>query len=247
MTEDIIRIKLEGVKNMSKSVLEVTPIKISSSELTLNDVRIGRVGFGSGEEGVVVVEDGDAALGLDKIEREECNERGAKREARGRGRESGVQGETGAGDEDGKADGRNVEIAFRKEIQGHGIKTERRGQGEDIPAEGKGKDRTGVAKIKSRQGHGESAEESGDGPERKRFGHGKGVEIVHVDGDEEFTDVARKYGWNGEEEFPGSEGRTIDIDSGRETAEGGDARNEIDGESDEKGSESRGDGANLGT
>jgi len=227
--------------------IEVAAIEVRGGDLSVHEVGVGRVRFGSGEEGVVVVEDGDAAFGLEKIASEEGDERGSESEAGGRGREAREEGETGAGDEDGKAHGRNVEIALGEEVGGNGIEAEGGGQGEDKPAEGKGKDRTGVAKIKSRQGRGESAEESGDGPERKRFGHGKGVEIVHVDGDEEFTDVARKYGWNGEEEFPGSEGRTIDIDSGRETSEGGDAGKEIDGESDEKGSESRGDGANLGT
>ena len=247
MAEDVLGIQLDGTKDVRQGGIQVATIKVGCGDLTLNDVGVGRVRFGGGEQGVIVVEYRNAALGLDKIESEECDERGGESEAGGRGRKPGIQGEAGGGGEDGKAHGRNVEIALGEEVGGDGIEAESGGQSKDKPAKSEGEDRTGVTKIESREGHGEGAEESGDGPEGERFGHGEGVEIVHVDGDEEFADIAGKYGRNGEEEFPGRKGRTINIDSRRETAEGGDARNEIDGESDEKGSESRGDGANLGT
>jgi hypothetical protein len=67
-----------------------------------------------------------------------------------------------------------------------------------------------------------------------------------VNGYEELADITGKDGRNGEEKFRGREGRTINIDSGREPSECGDARNKIDAQSDEEGSESREDGANLG-
>ena len=246
MAEDVLGIEFDGTKDVRQGGVNVAAIKVGGSELTLDDVGIRRIGFGGGEQSVVVVEDGDAALGLDKIEGEQCDERGGESKAGGRVREPGVEGETGGGDEDGKTHGRNIEIALREEIGGHGIEAESWGQSEDKPAESKGEDGTGAAKIKSRRGHKEGTEESGDGPGRKRFGHGKGIKIVHVDWDEEFADVAGKYGWNGEEEFPWRKGRTINVDSGSETAEGGYPRDEIDGQSRKKRSESRGDRTNFG-
>ena len=147
------------------------------------------------------MKDGDAALGLNEIESEESDEGRAERDARGRSREPGEQGQAGGGGENSETHRRNVEIALRKKIDGEGVETQGRGKGEYEPAEGKREDRASGTKIKSRECHEEGAEESGNGPESEPGGNRKSVEIVHVDGDEELADVAGKDGRNSEEEI----------------------------------------------
>ena len=186
---------------MAEGVIQIPAIVVGAGELALNDVRIGRIRFGGGEERVVVVKDGDAALGLNEIESEESDESRAERDAHGRRGEAGEQGQAGGGGENGKTYGRYVEIALGEEVDGEGVETEGRGKGEYEPAEGKREDRASGTKIKSGYCHEEGTDKSCDGPAGQSDGDRKSVEIVHVDGDEELADVAGKDGRNSEEEI----------------------------------------------
>ena len=247
MTEDVIGIDLEGTADVAERAIKIAAIVVGAGELALNDVSVGRIEFGGGEQRVVVVKDGDAALGLNEIESKESDEGGGECDARGRRGETGEQGQASGGGENGETYGRNVEIALGEEVDGEGVEAESRGQSEDKPAEGKRENRARGAKIKSGYCQEDGTDKSRDGPAAQSDGDRKGVEIVHVDGDEEFADVAGKDGRNREEEIERRVVGALGARAWGEATQRGDAGEKVDDECDEIGSETGGQREYVGT
>lgn len=245
VTEHVIWIELDGAANVTERVIQIAAIEIGAGELALDDIGAGGVGFSGGEQRVVVVKNSNAALHLEKIESKKGDEGCAENNASRRCGERGEQEDTGACSENGETYGRNVEIALGKEIDGEGVEAEGRGQGEHKPTEGKREDGARGAEIESSECDEECAEESDGGPESEPGGNRESIEVVHVDGEEQLSDVTGKDRRGCKEEIPRRKVGAFGAGAGSETTECGDTRIKVDREGNERGSEARGQGAKI--
>lgn len=183
---------------------------------------------GEGEEREIVVENGDAALNLRDIKKEEEDKGEGESELNGtRLRLLEKPAGTGSG-EDAKTDGGNVEIAFGEEIDADGFEIESRSKGEKKPGDCEGEKRMAIAKEEGGSDEGGGQKKTHEGKGLKARGQRESIEIVHADGNDEFGKIAGENRGRGEENVPEAQIAAAHLGIGGKTAQGRNTHDEIE-------------------